>query len=527
MARVFSLALVLLLMTVPRAASPASPTVQSDWSGGPASGGPVATWEAGFAASEGVSWLALPGQMALASTPVTTPVAEPISRAFGSAYGLRVVDLDGDHRQDLVATTDAVGVVVAWLNRGGAPASWRQVTITEDFAGGTSIHPADVDGDGDLDLVGAAQTPGHRIAWWRNDGDVWTGFVVDDRFPVACNLDVADLDGDGDPDVVSTSWAAGELAWWQNEGGDPVAWTKHRLLTVFLGAHSAEVGDFDGDGDLDLVATAANAGRVTVLSNDGGAPPNFSAVDLSTSNDGVRHAVFADLDGDGRPDVIAVGADGQVTWWRNTAADPATWQRHTIATDVRGGHWTAVADLDGDGRRDVVVASWLRNAIFWLRQTGADEWQQLVVADGLADPLTAVVFDVDRDGDLDVAGASHGDGAFDWWRITEFVAAGWLEGSVLDRGHDTPERFQVEWSAITPPGTRLQVAVRTADTPDGFGAWSAAAVAPFELVAGRYVQYRLELESDDPAASPLVREVRLVAAGAGLQRDPRRAAVLD
>ena len=69
------------------------------------------------------------------------------------------------------------------------------------------VYAADVDGDGDTDVLGAA-TLADDIAWWENtagDGTAWTEHTVDGDFDSARSVFAADVDGDGDLDVLGAS----------------------------------------------------------------------------------------------------------------------------------------------------------------------------------------------------------------------------------------------------------------------------------------------------------------------------------
>jgi hypothetical protein len=75
-----------------------------------------------------------------------------------------------------------------------------------------------LDGDGDLDVVAAANVT-DEIAWWENDGDEsFTKHTIDGSFDGARSVIVTDLDSDGDVDVIGTARASvngGEIAWWE------------------------------------------------------------------------------------------------------------------------------------------------------------------------------------------------------------------------------------------------------------------------------------------------------------------------
>jgi hypothetical protein len=164
----------------------------------------------------------------------------------------------------------------------------------DDF-GSSGIHVADVDGDGDFDVVysnGDAfdytpprPRPWHGIQWLENTG---SGRFVHRRltdFPGAYSPRAADLDGDGDADIAVVSgfnkWeipASQSLIWLESTGEG--RFTAHNVASAPTHLITLETGDFNGDGRIDLVTGGVHfyppydrLGRVTLWMNTGtGAP---------------------------------------------------------------------------------------------------------------------------------------------------------------------------------------------------------------------------------------------------------------
>ena len=130
-------------------------------------------------------------------------------------------DLDGDGDVDLVAAS-AYHDKIYWYRNNGSETFTKQ---TVSGGAGTANEPwdvqvADLDNDGDLDLLSASDDD-HRIDWYENSG---TGvFVWRTVFEGASNpraVHAADLDGDGDFDVLSVSVGDEEVVWYENVGVD-------------------------------------------------------------------------------------------------------------------------------------------------------------------------------------------------------------------------------------------------------------------------------------------------------------------
>ena len=185
------------------------------------------------------------------------------------------------------------------------------ITAAADYA--RSVYAADVDGDGDLDVLSASMRD-HKIAWYENtDGagtfgpqQVITSAVASPRSVYA-----ADLDGDGDPDVLS-AWGPVEdnwkIAWFENSDGAGSFGKQQVISTSASEPTSVSAVDLDDDGDLDVLAT----GYVSTVSwyenTDGqGAfgPQQVITTEAHPEVFAAWSVYAADLDGDGDLDVLS------------------------------------------------------------------------------------------------------------------------------------------------------------------------------------------------------------------------------
>jgi hypothetical protein len=231
-------------------------------------------------------------------------------------------DLDRDGDLDVLVASSFRNEITWWRNEGGTPIQWTEQQIGTGFQGAKSVHVADFDGDGDWDVVGAAILDDNDIKWWRNDGGVpiqWTEFVISGNFYGAHRVQAVDLDQDGRVDVLGASYYSNAVAWWRNDGGDTVNWTRQTIGTGFSGACVAQASDLDGDGDLDVVATAQAGNQVAWWRNDGGAPIQW----FKSVIDSLYRAwplFCCDLDQDGDQDVVSASSwagTNEVKWYEN------------------------------------------------------------------------------------------------------------------------------------------------------------------------------------------------------------------
>jgi len=244
---------------------------------------------------------------------------------------------------------------------------------TIDVGSESSPSLADVDGDGDLDLLVANKTSpvnndAGTITWFENIGTARAP-AFRDRGLLAVATEfhpapaMADLDGDGLPDLVLGTWRD-KVKWFRNSGSrQQPRWTllDSALVTLTRGSNAVPtLGDLTGDGLLDLVIGEAS-GELNAYRNTGTrTAPQFELVsDRFLGIDVGRRStpVLADLDGDGKLDLLIGGEAGGVQLWRNvSAAGQLNFVRDTTFVlptfDLSS---PSVGDLDGDGDLDLFV----------------------------------------------------------------------------------------------------------------------------------------------------------------------------
>ena len=294
----------------------------------------------------------------------------------------------------------------------GRAAPWRRVIPSAARGRGSYIRVflADFDGDGRPEVVAAnkgAQNPAgdttetHPISWFALpadplDGDAWVEHELA-RVIVPINAQPVDLDGDGDLDVVGGSRGEQRIFWFENVSGADIAFVEHRIEIrpeAAVTGFNLDFADLDGDGRLDIALRDDGRGLVWLAqpAEPGGAWQLHAIGDLVP--DRLVGFVLADIDGDGRRDAFAGAYSqgprdvdaaapsashwaGRLAWFGQPGDAAGTWTRHDVSRRIRGMFDKFVArDMDGDGDVDLVGTrgnSVPYDGVFWLEQVRSAE----------------------------------------------------------------------------------------------------------------------------------------------------------
>lgn len=311
-------------------------------------------------------------------------------------------DMNGDGRPDVVVSSQS-----------GAPVSSGHVQVLLNLATGVfaglgaattgsaygSLALADFDGDGDVD-VATPSTDGLYVFPNIGGGSLWTPTVVPWGPPwtlYVAGCACGDFDGDGDIDIVVAHPSGNRLLLFQNNGG--MSFSAPIAIGVGNSPSSVALVDLDGDGDLDIVAARNNAGLVTVCLNLGsgnpGVPVEYGVGSFPTG------LVCADLNGDGLPEIVTTDSGAHTL---------------SVLANLGGGSFAPAQaygaginlldpraiDADRDGDLDIVVVHDLSSSFSVLFNDGTGALSRVDYGAGSATHGLCCA-DFDLDGSVDLA----------------------------------------------------------------------------------------------------------------------------
>lgn len=309
---------------------------------------------------------------------------------------------------------------------------WQEVVLDVHTSDGRYIHSEsfDVDGDGDLDYVGARYNPG-LIVWLEQPTDPvsgrWHKRLISDQVHGIHGLITGDVDGDGQTDLLATSAQAKppypeSLAWFRVPP-DPRSADRWKPL-IFANndapglTHYLGVGDVNGDGRLDA-ATGAKGGPQATSPGEWfawwEAPTSpeqaWTKHLISDQEPGATNIHPADVNGDGTMDFVASRGHGiGVVWFEGP-----DWKRHDIDSEIKEPHCLVAVDMDSDGDIDAATCAFGSKLAAWYENDGTGNFQRHEVGeDQEAYDIRAI--DMDNDDDLDLLVAGRGSKNVVWYQ---------------------------------------------------------------------------------------------------------------
>lgn len=368
---------------------------------------------------------------------------------------LKAVKGDSQTQPSILMSDMADGDVSLWNPLGAEPAL-RMIGRLKNPAGACVC---DLDGNGTQDIVvsdlGSRSPADHdrgQVVWFPNvwdDSQDRSPRVIAQGLSRVCDVQAADLDGDGDLDLVVAEFGwlkTGRTLWLQNDGPPTAPQFKLNVLDPRHGAIHTPIVDLNRDGRPDVVVLISQEFEtIEAFLNLGGG--EFQKQTLYAANDpsfGSSGIQVVDLDRDGDDDILYTNGDmfdsqlvkpyHGVHWLENTGTFPFV--AHTL-TPLPGVHRALAGDLDNDGDLDIAAVAFVPqglrangvdrelDAVIWLEQVRPGEFRRHAIETGGCLHAAFELADLDGDGDVDIVmGSFHERGDLNqpaatiWWNET-------------------------------------------------------------------------------------------------------------
>ncbi len=344
-------------------------------------------------------------------------------------------DLDGDGDMDVLSASSDDEKIAWYENLDGQGNFGPQRIIAINVIRAEDVYAEDIDGDGDMDVLSASGND-NKIAWYENldgQGNFGPQLIITTNVIYPQDVYSADLDGDGDMDVLSASGISeNKIAWYENTDGQGNFGPQLIISTAVENGSSVYSADLDGDGDMDVLSASYNDGKIAWYENLDG-QGNFGPQLIITTNASEANTVYsADIDGDGDMDVLS-SSGLKIAWYENLDGQGNFGPQLIIANQL-GGNSVTATDIDRDGDMDVLIAigNYLYDKIVWFENTNGQGsfGVEQIITENLVGAISVYSIDIDNDGDMDVLSASWEDDKIAWYE--NLVVLGVNENTLKD-----------------------------------------------------------------------------------------------
>ena len=331
-------------------------------------------------------------------------------------------DFDGDGDQDII-TRSTTGMTVYWYENSDGQGNFtaRQQIMTSDLYNIGDIHIADINGDGNLDILAIAVVDFWNLYWFENLGNnqTFSNKQLITSVGFAHNIDTADIDNDGDLDIIYNGQEDTLLGVLKNLDGQGNFGAVDGIID---GVNTVNITDIDGDGNIDILYSRERHQAGFPTERETGWYGNTNGQgDYNTArnviNDGTYSDIYiADIDGDSDKDILVSRYTNDTQWYDNLDGS-GTFDLNANVINYSGTFsQTNLVDVDNDGDVDLLNINTNANTLVWFENDGLGNFDmntQHVIVTGNVSSFT--IADINNDGKQDVVVVSYDDNTVAWY----------------------------------------------------------------------------------------------------------------
>jgi len=321
-----------------------------------------------------------------------------ISNSVYRTREVNAADMDNDGDLDIIVAVEW-GAKISWFRNG----DWQETVIsTDNQLGVISVHAADINRDGIMDVISSSNGDGNQVSWY-NGANNWERTVLLSG-PRSYSAYPADMDGDGDMDILNVATTSNTISWFENGNN----WAEKIITTAISGYAKVSAVDFDYDGDLDVLSTSPDDNSISWYENGN----NWNETIITSNSQGAQVAIASDIDNDGDVEVISAGHTGnEIALYKKSAS----WEKSIITSNAIQAYAVFAGDVDGDGDLDIISASYGDSKIAWYENAPVNSWKETIIATNATNTSFVTAADMDGDKDLDVISSSFEGNKISWY----------------------------------------------------------------------------------------------------------------
>ena len=362
--------------------------------------------------------------------------AEAISSETGEPSSLDLADLNKDGRLDIVFA-DMERHLVAWIPNEGEGNFGTEQLIRSGMSYANRVATGDLNGDNHIDVIATALTDSY-IHYFLNDGTA--GFDTYDKIPKSETssegLLAVDLNNDGTLDILWASpWANDKIMWHANDGSANFG-EENTILENDSDCPILQIFDVDRDGDLDLLE------GLHFYKNKGDGVFGDARKFIHEDYHYVPMIIFTDLDLDGYEDLLIRYEDDII--WHPGDIDGFETGTTIASISSEGLACIASADMDNDGKPDIVATDWESDDVLLYRNQGEGMFEEVQVTEENFDGVAGLkLTDINGDGHIDIMVESIHSPTLHWYANNG--EGGFSEGMfITDEAYIWNEKFVID-----------------------------------------------------------------------------------